>query len=93
MTAAETAAALTALSVPPRWTVDADLIGAPASELCANDWDHGPALVYGGPCEAGLCGPCAVVAVLWVHSDPHAGTWLGMSLDVLSDPAETAVAR
>jgi len=80
-----TVAALDSLSSPTR-LVDAVPVDSVATEPCANDRAHGAATVYGGPC-AGLCLPCAVVAVTAAH-------WVAtgtdvVSLDVLRHPAVT----
>jgi hypothetical protein len=68
--------------------VDANPVADVATELCGNDWAHGPAIVYGGPC-GGLCLACAVAAVTAAHWDATGGDVV--SLDVLRNPAELRV--
>jgi len=80
---ATTVAALNALSGAPHWVVDAVPVDADADEPCENDWAHGPATVYGGPCD-GLCLPCAAAAVTAAHEVAVCGD--GISLDVLRGP-------
>jgi len=80
-----TVAALDSLSHPP-WVVDAVPVNSVATVACGNDWAHGAATVYGGPC-GDLCLPCAVVAVTaahWVATGPDV-----VSLDVLRAPVVT----
>ena len=77
--------ALDSLSRPPQ-VVDAVAVATVATVACGNDWAHGAATVYGGPC-AGLCLPCAVVAVRAAHWGVT-GTDVG-ALDVLRHPAVT----
>jgi hypothetical protein len=89
-TQAATVAVLDALSRPPHWVVDANPVADVATELCGNDWAHGPGIVYGGRCK-GLCLPCAVAAVT-LDSWAWGSTGLnGASLDVLRHPAELRV--
>ncbi len=87
-TQATTVAVLDSLTCEPQWVVDAVPVDTVADEACGNDWAHGPAIVYGGPC-GGLCLACAVAAVTaahWAATGPDV-----VSLDVLRNPAELRV--
>jgi len=85
-----TVIALNALGRSPRWVVDAGPLDVAAFEDCANDSDHGPALVYGlkGTVD-GFCLGCAVRDIELTHRDPH---WSGdtLSLDVFDESAAPA---
>jgi hypothetical protein len=76
---AATVAALDALSCAPRWIVDATPLPVEAHEPCENDWAHGPATVYGGPCN-GLCLACAVQAIIREHRDPAGSDHMVLSV-------------
>jgi len=78
-----TVAALDSLSRPLQ-VVDAVPVDSVATEECANDWAHGPGIVYGVPC-GGLCLPCAAAAVMVASWDATGGD--GITLDVLRHPA------